>query len=446
MKTSVIAYVYAVVAASVASLVGLYLYHPAIEPGMLIGPLWLTTAAFVGSRVSSYRVEGNTFGEVSFIPYLTAIFLYPSWATLGIVGLAALGSEFIKEKPALKIAFNVGQIVLAGAISLFVYSALGGHALLRDKSFNPLPHTVGVASFLLTNTLAVAAAIGLAEKKSIIRTWISGNSAGLLYDIFSIPIVWAYARAYLDWGGIGILAVFALVIGAKSTYRSVHALEKTNSDLLQLFVHTVEFRDPYTSGHSQRVSRFSKIIAQLIGLNPKEVEHVSKAALLHDVGKIHEIFAPILMKPGRLTPDERAIMELHPIKSAELVAKISDLAPIVPDVRHHHENWDGTGYPDQLKGEEIPLGSRIIMFADTIDAMTTDRPYRKALGEAEVRAEITKYRGIQFDPHICDKLLASPDFARLFDKNDSGNVKSLTQILDLVRKRVKTPQPTQKAS
>ena len=132
-------------------------------------------------------------------------------------------------------------------------------------------------------------------------------------------------------------------------------------------------------------------------------------------------------------------MELHPIKSAELVAKISELQDIIPAVRHHHENWDGTGYPDRLKGKEIPLGSRIIMFADTIDAMTTDRPYREALGEAEVKAELIKFRGIQFDPEICDALLNSPDFKRLFDQSDTGKVLSLTQIMDSLKKRVRTP-------
>eukprot|EP01012_Entosiphon_sulcatum_P024514 TRINITY_DN29671_c0_g1_i1.p1 TRINITY_DN29671_c0_g1~~TRINITY_DN29671_c0_g1_i1.p1 ORF type:complete len:446 (-),score=26.69 TRINITY_DN29671_c0_g1_i1:207-1544(-) len=445
MKTSVIAYVYAIVAAAVAALVGLYFYSPAIDTARLVGPLWLTAAAFVGARLS-YRVEGSTFGEVSFIPYLTAVFLYPSWATLAVVGVGALGAELIKAKPALKRAFNIAQIVLAGAVALTVYLALGGRPLVEDTTFHAVPHTLAVIVFLCVNTFAVAAAIGLAERKSILRTWAKGNVAGLLYDVLSIPIVYAYARAYVDWGGIGILAIFAVLVGAKFTYQSKHALETTNKELLELFVHTVEFRDPYTSGHSQRVSRFSKIIAQLIGLGPKEIESVAKAALLHDVGKIHEIFAPILMKPGRLTPEERAIMELHPIKSAELVAKISDLKDIVPAVRHHHENWDGTGYPDQLKGSEIPLASRIIMFADTIDAMTTDRPYRKALGETEVRSELTKYRGIQFDPSICDSLMASPDFARLFDKNDSGDVRSLTQILDRVRRRVRTPEPSQKAS
>jgi len=281
--------------------------------------------------------------------------------------------------------------------------------------------------------------IALAEGKSVVKTWVNGNKAGLVYDILAILLVYAAARALVDWGWYGFVAFCLLVIGVRFTYQSTHQLETTNRELLELFVHTVEFRDPYTSGHSQRVSRFSRIIAQLIGLSPKQIERVSTAALLHDVGKIHEIFAPILMKPGRLTPEERAIMELHPIKSAELVAKISTLESIIPAVRHHHENWDGSGYPDRLSGKDIPIESRIIMFADTIDAMTSDRPYRKALGETEVRAELKKFRGTQFDPDICDALLASPEFSRLFDKNDSGGAQSLTQIIEVVRRRVRMP-------
>jgi HD-GYP domain-containing protein (c-di-GMP phosphodiesterase class II) len=161
------------------------------------------------------------------------------------------------------------------------------------------------------------------------------------------------------------------------------------------------------------------------------VERISIAALLHDVGKIHEIFRPILTKPGRLTTEERAIMELHPIKSAELVAKLSEFHDIVPAVRHHHENWDGTGYPDRIAGKSIPLGSRIIMFADTIDAMTSDRSYRKALTEVEVRAELLRCRGTQFDPAICDALLDSPLYHQIFVPADSrSNTLSFTQIIE----------------
>src|SRR5688500_15778407 len=107
-------------------------------------------------------------------------------------------------------------------------------------------------------------------------------------------------------------------------------------------------------------------------------------------------------------------MRTHPIKSAELAGTVTQLRDVVPLIRHHHENWDGTGYPDCLKEDQIPLGSRIIMFADTIDAMTTDRPYRAALDATSVRKELLRFRGSQFDPQICDALLRSPEYSKLF--------------------------------
>lgn len=439
MKTSVIAYVYAIVAAAAAALVGVFLNEPIVDASLLGGAATVALVALV-SAIHTYQIHQSTAGQVSFIPYLTAIVLYPSWVTVTVIGFTATLAEMSKRRaPAIKRAFNVAQTVLACSVALLVYVALGGKSLQLDPTFQFLPHVAAVATFLLVNTFAVAAVIGIAESKSILKTWVNGNVAGLVYDVFAVVAVFAFARAYVDWRWWGVGGILLAIVGVRTTYQSKHQLESTNRELLELFVHTVEYRDPYTSGHSQRVSRYSRIIAQLIGLSPKEIERVSTAALLHDVGKIHEIFAPILMKPGRLTPEERAIMELHPIKSAELVAKITSLKDIVAPVRHHHENWDGTGYPDRLAGKDIPIESRIIMFADTIDAMTTDRPYRKALGEVEVRAELKKWRGIQFDPYICDALVASPHFNRLFDKEDTGTVQSITQIIDLVKRRVKTP-------
>lgn len=439
MKASVIAYVYGIATASALALAFMYWYDPSFDARMFVVPALLAFVAFLGA-ISKYRIEGSTFGEISHIPYLTAIILYPSWSTLCAIGTGALMAEMSKRKPGIKRVFNVAQIILAGCVAVFAYRSFGGISLQQDSSWRFLPHSAAVILFLTLNTYSVAVAIALAEGTGILRTWAKGSAKGFLVDVAAIFVVYAFGRAYVDWGGWGLALFCAMLVMLRFTYQSMQQLETTNKELLELFVHTVEYRDPYTSGHSHRVKRFSRIIAQEIGLSVREVEKVSRAALLHDVGKIHEIFAPILMKPGRLTPEERAIMELHPIKSAELVAKISKLQDIVPAVRHHHENWDGTGYPDRLKGREIPLESRIIMFADTIDAMTTDRPYRKALGEAEVRAELLKFRGTQFDPQICDALLKSPNFARIFDKNDNGGVYSLTQIFDVIRKkRARTP-------
>jgi HD-GYP domain-containing protein (c-di-GMP phosphodiesterase class II) len=178
-------------------------------------------------------------------------------------------------------------------------------------------------------------------------------------------------------------------------------------------VKSIEARDPYTSGHSRRVGAMSKALAVEFGLPPEEVEKVENAALLHDIGKIHAEFAPLLSKDGRLSPEEWEIMKTHPIKSMDLAVLF---APFRGDVermiRHHHERWDGKGYPDGIAAEEIPLGSRIIMMSDTIDAMTTDRPYRKALSFETVVEELQKYKGIQFDPALVEAAINSVTIRR----------------------------------
>jgi HD-GYP domain-containing protein (c-di-GMP phosphodiesterase class II) len=135
---------------------------------------------------------------------------------------------------------------------------------------------------------------------------------------------------------------------------------------------------------------------------------------LHDVGKIHEEFAPLLRKEGRLTDDETALMQTHSTKSAELVGIISKFRGFIQDsVRHHHERWDGQGYPAGLSGKVIPLGSRIILISDTVDAMTTDRPYRKRLPLDVVIAELQKCKGTQFDPQLVEVAIGSVAVRRL---------------------------------
>lgn len=241
------------------------------------------------------------------------------------------------------------------------------------------------------------------------------NTLGVLpYDFLSLPVILFFVWIYTQYGVVGAFVLAVPLLGLRQIYKVNWQLERTNRELLELMVAAIEARDPYTSGHSRRVAEKARLISRAVGLREKEVERIVAAALLHDVGKIHEVFGPILSKPGRLTPEEQVVMRTHPIKSAELVGTVTQLRDVVPLIRHHHENWDGSGYPDGLTGDGIPLGSRIIMFADTIDAMTTDRPYRAALDAASVRRELLRFRGSQFDPQICDALLRSPEYSKLF--------------------------------
>jgi len=186
-------------------------------------------------------------------------------------------------------------------------------------------------------------------------------------------------------------------------YRLNLQSERANRELLELMVKAIEARDPYTSGHSRRVATYAVALGREIGLHTKEMDQVEIPAVLHDVGKIYEEFAPILRKQGRLTPEEFALMKTHPIRSFDLVRTISSFrGEVERSVRHHHENYDGSGYPDSVSGDSIPLGARIIRIADTVDAMTTDRSYRKALGYEQVSSELRKYAGTQFDPRMVE--------------------------------------------
>jgi putative nucleotidyltransferase with HDIG domain len=238
--------------------------------------------------------------------------------------------------------------------------------------------------------------------------WASISKGLLGYDLVAsfaaVMVVWGYQR----FGDAGVLGVVIPVIVIRSVYLMYHRLEAQSKEMLELMVKAIEARDPYTSGHSVRVSAMSRAIASEMRLPYERVEQISTAALLHDVGKIHEKFAPVLRKEARLTAEEHKLLQEHPVKSAELVGVISGFKGVVLDsVRSHHERWDGNGYPDRLKGDEVPLGARIIAVADTVDAMRTDRPYRPAATYEETIRELERCRGAQFDPAIIDVALGS---------------------------------------
>src|SRR5437867_8554051 len=161
----------------------------------------------------------------------------------------------------------------------------------------------------------------------------------------------------------------------------------------------IDAKDGFTRGHADRVSRIAGAISRELGLSEKEVEQIELAGLLHDIGKIG-VEDRILMKPQRLDSEEQELMRRHPIYGASILEPAAALRPLVPVILHHHENYDGSGYPQGLKGDDIPLGSRIIIVADAYEAMTSDRIYRKAIGHERAMEQLNRYKGVQFDPAI----------------------------------------------
>lgn len=175
--------------------------------------------------------------------------------------------------------------------------------------------------------------------------------------------------------------------------------------VLRLFGRIVDTKHPYTSGHTERVAKYSEAIARKMGLKEKEIEKIRHAAYLHDLGKTTTPLS-ILDKPGKLNQEEIYLMKRHPVVTMEIIDSISSLRELSPLAGYHHERHDGTGYPDKLKGDEIPIGAAIIGAADTIDAMTSDRAYRKALTLEAVISELRLHSGTQFNPRVADAVIA----------------------------------------
>lgn len=369
---------------------------------------WIAAAFFTAmgilSTLLSYPVGRATTGSISFLPFLSVATVAPNIAAVLTVAVSVTVAEAIQRRPLLKASFNVSQDILGIGLAIAVFLAVGGEPITAEVP-KILPVVALAGTYFFINKLAVSTVVAAVSRSSVPTQWLKSVRGSLLYDALSTPLVALLSVVYVSKGPAWTALAALPMIGIRQLYRMVFALEKVNEELLQLMVASIEARDPYTSGHSQRVARYARLIAASAGLGGRLAERAVIAALLHDVGKIYEEFAPILRKPGPLTDQEFSVMKSHPIKSAQLVAKVSHFADLVPAVRAHHEAWDGSGYPERMCGSEIPLTARIVALADTIDAMSTSRPYRAAMTSDVVREEIRSQSGRQFDPGICAKLL-----------------------------------------
>ncbi len=209
--------------------------------------------------------------------------------------------------------------------------------------------------------------------------------------------------------------------------RYVEELERAYDETLILLASAIELRDHYTAGHTWRVTNFSLAVAEELGWAEARLKECQMGGVLHDVGKI-AVPDSILNKPGRLTEEEFELMKIHPEKGAHLLQDVSRLSPLIPYCLYHHERYDGKGYPYGLKGEDIPIEGRVVAVADTFDAMTSSRPYRKGMDPAIAIAEIEKNKGSQFDPVCASALIAAYNGGKLshiLQRYHEGDEKSI---------------------
>ncbi|MGC2424058.1 MAG: HD domain-containing phosphohydrolase [Nitrospirota bacterium] len=194
-----------------------------------------------------------------------------------------------------------------------------------------------------------------------------------------------------------------LAVALKNT-KLINELESLSMNITHALSSAIDAKSPWTKGHSERVAEYAASIAEKLGMEPRFIERIRLAGLLHDIGKIGTYDA-LLDKTEKLTPEERELIKQHPDRGCEILAPINDMDDILPAVRHHHERWDGGGYPAGLKGTEIPLMARALCIADSFDTMTEDRPYRPSIGIDNAIQELKYCAGSQFDPELVEIFL-----------------------------------------
>ena len=358
--------------------------------------------------------------SLAYLPFLACIVVFSPALSLVAITTVVFVSRFLLSKQQLaKALFNVSQAVIAAFVagqvySIFLPTSVAVSPLRTQISYLGFPFLA--ASFFLSNILLSGFAIALLQARPIlpVLNQVIGPRGGNLWnDMLASPIALVAAALY---DSIFITGVFVIVLPLqliRSSYLSKLQLIEANQDLLRVLVMAIETRDPYTSGHSLRVATLAGLIAKDLGLSAKTVGDVEMAALLHDIGKIDVVYATIIRKPYDLNDEERTLIRTHATKGAELLEQLSSVPKdVVKAVLHHHERYDGTGYPSGMRGNEIPLAARVIMLCDSVDAMLSDRPYRRALSISKVRAELIRCSGTQFDPSIVRTILDNETMER----------------------------------
>jgi hypothetical protein len=335
--------------------------------------------------------------------YVAAVLLPPSLAA----PTAGLGTLILQLMTRIARGNTPSDIATASARWVIVAFLTAGWARWIGSAHIPpllVLLSTAICMFLcdiVTGALEVAPMSGEAPRRVIV----------LLLREASIPegaqyllgILAALAAMQQPWS----LILWALPL--RMVYQSLRQAKEMHDEtsrLLESMADTVDLRDPYTGGHSRRVTDYSVRILRELGVAGPEVELIQAAARVHDIGKIG-IPDNILNKPGRLTPDEKRVMDSHSERGAELLARHQDFARGCEIVRHHHECWDGSGYPAGLKGLDIPFGARVIAVADSFDAMTSDRPYRAGMPIEHAARILREGSGQQWDAAIVDAFLGT---------------------------------------
>ena len=389
----------------------------------------------------------NTSVSTSAVPILTLMILFGPVGTLVASAVYAVTAAIKFRSPFNRFVFNFSNHVIAGIlINALVHFASLDLASWQDVIAGLILVLLSSLILFVSTTTLISIGIGIDLGHSPREIWKEQYQWLIPYylgmSFISFALIFGYARAGLP-GILTMLIPMMLLRMSQAQYventrvivneirqknqeleKAAQEINGMNEGLLTTLSEIIDLRDPYVLGHSKLVSQYATSIAMRLGLNEKQIDLIRKASLLHDIGKLG-IPMEILTKPTWLTPDEYEIIKNHAALGGELVKDSPSLRSLVPIIRHHHEYFNGKGYPDRLSGNQISIEARIVAIADAIEAMTSDRPYRKALRNEKVIEELNKHSGTQFDPLVVREAVKFLE-AAAESKNELSNRENAT--------------------
>src|SRR6266850_49918 len=414
-------YLWSVIAAGFAAVAG-SIYHLYVEP---IGNQWFILAALTLVSGSATVRLPSSYASISISEtfVFTAVLLFGPAAGTVIVALDGLVISFwiAKRYPEPHRAlFNMSAPAVSVwcSANLFFLIARIAPLVERPASINAiLPALIVFAIvYFALNSWFITFIIALERHRSPIEIW---SKSFLWWSMnyicgASVAILFVGFNRTIDLGYIGLILPLLLVLYAtfKTSMGRVEDADKHVAQMNRLYLSTIETlamaidaKDQVTHGHIRRVQSYATGLAREVGVrDDRLIKAIEAAALLHDMGKL-AVPEYILNKPGKLTNTEFEKMKLHASVGADILSAIDFPYPVVPIVRHHHENWDGTGYPSGIKGTDIPIGARILSVVDCFDALTSDRPYRPKLSDEDAMEILVQRRGTMYDPQVVDTFL-----------------------------------------
>jgi diguanylate cyclase (GGDEF)-like protein/putative nucleotidyltransferase with HDIG domain len=359
-------------------------------------------------KVSLPGIEGTL--SVNFLFTLLGILELSMPETLLIGVVSTLAQFYWRPAGNLKsvqLIFNLSQVTVSSAAAYAAYQVIATYVLHGP---GPLALLVAAITHFSFNTAAMSTIISLTGDRSISKVWTESYLWSFPYYMVGAAIAGLinFLNGHIGWqSSLLVLPPIYLMYRSYRLYLGKLEAEKRHAEkvsslhlrTIEALALAIEAKDQTTGDHLQRVRIYAMELARELGLTEDETEALRAASVLHDIGKL-AVPEHIISKPGKLTPEEFEKMKIHPIVGAEILEQVDFPYPVVPIVRAHHEKWDGSGYPNGLKGEAIPIGARILAAVDCLDALASDRQYRKALPLNEAMAKVASEAGISFDPRV----------------------------------------------